>query len=146
MPPLRDRQEDSFQLISWFCKQLNEQFQTDRSFSQEAVACLQDYHWPGNVRELEVMLKRLFISTTGRQISAAAVEKELQKSQVLNQETAIEFDNPSENLSHAVEGHLARYFRLWMVMSLIVDCMTGFWQKWSGRLLKRRCIIHQVIR
>ena len=111
MPPLRDRQEDIPQLISCFCKQLNVQFQTDKSLSQEAVACLQDYHWPGNVKELEVTLKRLFIPTTRRQISAAEVEKELQKSKVFSQEKAIEFLNPSENLSHAVEGHLARYFR-----------------------------------
>jgi len=110
MPPLRDRQEDIPQLISWYCKQLNEQLQTDKNFSQEAVACLQDYHWPGNLKELEVMLKRLFISTAGRQISAASAEKELQKSKTLNQETAIEFVNSSENLSDAVKGHLARYF------------------------------------
>ena len=110
MPPLRDRQEDIPQLISWYCKQLNEQLQTDKNFSREAVACLQDYHWPGNLKELEVMLKRLFILTAGRQISSATAEKELQKSKALNQETAIEFVNSSENLSDAVKGHLARYF------------------------------------
>ncbi len=111
MPSLRDRQEDIPQLISWFCKQLNEHFQTDRGLTHEAVACLQNYNWPGNVKELEVFLKRVFISTTGRQISLAAVEEELQKSRVLTQETAEEFVKPSENLSHAVEGHLSRYFR-----------------------------------
>ena len=111
MPPLRNRQEDIPQLISWYCKQFNEQFQTDRNLSKEALSCLKNYNWPGNVKELEVVLKRLFISTSGRQISAIAVEKELKKSEVSIQEKTVDFAKPSENLSHAVERHLARYFR-----------------------------------
>ena len=80
LPPLRNRQEDIPQLVSWYCGQLNEQFQSDRHLSSEAITCLQSYHWPGNIKEFEMMLKRLFVSANGRQISEAAVEKELQKS------------------------------------------------------------------
>ena len=111
LPPLRNRQEDIPLLLNWYCAQLNEQFQSDRCFSSEAVACLQSYNWPGNVREFEFVLKRLFISTTGRQISLAIVKKELEKSLLVNQEAILEVPKSSENLSHAVEGHLARYFR-----------------------------------
>ena len=111
LPPLRNRQEDIPLLLNWYCAQLNEQFQAERHLSSEAVACLQSYHWPGNVREFEFVLKRLFISTTGRQISLALVEKELEKSSSVNQKATLELPKPSENLSHAVEGHLARYFR-----------------------------------
>ena len=76
MPPLRNRQEDIPLLVSWLsAAQLNEQFQSERHFSSEAMACLQDYDWPGNVKELEVMLKRLYIATTGRQISLAVCKK-----------------------------------------------------------------------
>ena len=56
-------------------------------------------------------MKRLFISTTGRQISLAIVEKELEKSSLVNQTATLEVPKPSENLSHAIEGHLVRYFR-----------------------------------
>ena len=111
LPPLRNRQEDIPLLLNWYCSQLNEQFQSERHISSEAVACLQRYHWPGNVREFEFVLKRLFISTTGRQISVAIVEKELEKLSSVNQKASLEVLKPSENLSHAVEGHLARYFR-----------------------------------
>ena len=111
LPPLRNRQEDIPLLVSWYCAQLNEQFQSDRHFSSEAVTCLQSYDWPGNIREFEVMLKRLYISTTGRQISLAVVKKELEKSLLVKQEAFSELPRPSENLSHAVEGHLARYFK-----------------------------------
>ena len=111
LPPLRNRQEDIPLLLNWYCAQLNEQFQSDRHFSSEAVACLQSYHWPGNVREFEFVLKQLFISTTGRQISLAIVKKELEKSLSVNQKATLEVPKSSENLSHAVEGHLARYFR-----------------------------------
>ena len=111
LPPLRNRQEDIPLLVDSCCAQLNQQFQSERHFSSEAVACLQSYHWPGNVREFEFVLKRLFISTTGRQISLAIVKKELEKSFLVNQKATLEVPRPSENLSHAVEGHLARYFR-----------------------------------
>ena len=111
LPPLRNRQEDIPLLLNWYCSQLNEQFQSERHFSSEAVACLQRYHWPGNVREFEFVLKRLFISTTGRQISLAIVEKELEKSSSVNQRATLEVPKPSENLSHAIEGHLVHYFR-----------------------------------
>ena len=111
LPPLRNRQEDIPLLLNSYCAQLNEQFQSDRHFSSEAVACLQSYHWPGNVREFEFVLKRLFISTTGRQISLAIVEKELEKSSSVNEKASLEVPKPSENLSHAIEGHLVRYFK-----------------------------------
>ena len=111
LPPLRNRQEDIPQLVSWYCAKLNEQFQSDRHLSSEAVACLQSHHWPGNVKEFEVMLKRLFISTTGRQISLAVVEKELEKSISVRQQELEEIARPSENLSHSIEGHIALYFR-----------------------------------
>ena len=111
LPPLRNRQEDIPLLLNSYCAQLNKQFQSDRHFSSEAVACLQSYHWPGNVREFEFVLKQLFISTDGRQISLAIVKKALEKSSSVNQRAILEVPKSSENLSHAVEGHLARYFR-----------------------------------
>ena len=111
LPPLRNRKEDIPILISWYCAQLNEQFESDRRFSSESVTCLQSYHWPGNVRELEAMLKRLFISTTSHQISLAVVEKEVEKSLSVKQKALVVASRPSENLSDAVEGHLARYFK-----------------------------------
>ena len=56
-------------------------------------------------------MKRLFISTTGREISLALVEKELAKSISIKQKGLEDVPRPSENLSHAVESHIALYFR-----------------------------------
>ena len=44
LPPLRNRQEDIPLLVDSYCAQLNQQFQSERHFSSEAVACLQSYH------------------------------------------------------------------------------------------------------
>ena len=110
MPPLRDRQEDIPQLATWFCSQFNQQFQTERRLDPEAVISLQAYSWPGNVKELEVLLKRLFISTTERQITERMVERELSKLSFPAEQVIPEQAVGTESLSQAIELHLSRYF------------------------------------
>lgn len=111
IPPLRERQEDIPQLANWFCSQLNNQFNTERQLDTQAIVCLQNHTWPGNVREFEVLLKRLFIATTERQISERMVQKELGKlSLVPDQQPAHERTDAADNLSQVVQAHLAGYF------------------------------------
>lgn len=48
LPPLRERPEDIPPLIQEFQKQLDISFR----FTDEAMACLQNFYWEGNIREL----------------------------------------------------------------------------------------------
>ena len=61
VPPLRDRLEDIGQLASHFCEQFNQEFDTQRQVSADAVGYLQSYHWPGNVRELRNQAERAIL-------------------------------------------------------------------------------------
>lgn len=66
MPPLRDRTDDIPLLIS---KMLLPFDQTEKfSFTDKAMAALQDYEWPGNVRELINLVERLSILLPGQQV------------------------------------------------------------------------------
>ena len=59
VPPLRDRQEDIFQLADFFLRKLCSQSGvSQKSFSAEAKTLLFEYPWPGNIRELENVVER----------------------------------------------------------------------------------------
>ena len=49
IPPLRDRKEDIPELVEYFVEKAKD----GRSFTDEALSCLQAYDWPGNIRELQ---------------------------------------------------------------------------------------------
>jgi sigma-54 specific flagellar transcriptional regulator A len=68
MPPLRERAEDIPALVAEIILQLQREKGLALSFSDAAIAALQDYAWPGNVRELGNLVNRLIILHPGRQI------------------------------------------------------------------------------
>ncbi len=62
LPPLREREDDIFLLISHFAKKFAEEAgRPVPIFSDSALHALQRYHWPGNVRELENIVQRLVV-------------------------------------------------------------------------------------
>ncbi len=62
LPPLREREDDIFLLISHFAKKFAEEAGRPVSiFSDNALQVLRRYHWPGNVRELENIIQRLVV-------------------------------------------------------------------------------------
>ncbi|MFY0545656.1 sigma 54-interacting transcriptional regulator [Brevibacillus sp. H7] len=63
VPPLRERKEDILPLVLHFIQKYNEKYQKYKTFSQEALECLQAYQWPGNVRELQNIVERLIVIT-----------------------------------------------------------------------------------
>jgi DNA-binding NtrC family response regulator len=66
LPPLRDRIEDLTGLASYFLHRHSEQFnRTDLSFSQEALAAIQQHNWPGNVREMDHCIQRGVLMAEG---------------------------------------------------------------------------------
>lgn len=60
VPPLRERREDIADIAEHFLRQLNEQYSTEKYFSNEAICALQKKDWPGNVRELRNEVERMF--------------------------------------------------------------------------------------
>jgi formate hydrogenlyase transcriptional activator len=66
LPPLRDRQSDIPQLVSFYLsrysKRLGKQVDT---VSQETTEKLTSYPWPGNVRELQNVIERAVILSPG---------------------------------------------------------------------------------
>lgn len=69
VPPLRDRGGDLLELahasLASVCARLRK---GPLSFSQSALADMQQYHWPGNVRELENAIERAVILASGEEI------------------------------------------------------------------------------
>jgi two-component system response regulator HupR/HoxA len=71
MPPLRGRYTDipvlANVLLNKAMLQLGKKV---TGFSDEAIACMQDYHWPGNVRELQNEIQNMLVMTKDSILSA----------------------------------------------------------------------------
>jgi len=74
VPPLRERAGDVRLLAQHFLNQLNQGVTSPKSFSEAALARLEDYHWPGNVRELYNLVQRAFVLSEGPLITHPHVQ------------------------------------------------------------------------
>jgi len=62
VPALNDRREDIPLLVDSFSQKIaEEQGDTKKTFSKEAITLLQEYDWTGNIRELRNVVERLII-------------------------------------------------------------------------------------
>lgn len=61
IPPLRERKGDIIPLINYFTNTINEKYNFNCSFNEEAIDCLYSYEWKGNVRELRNVIERNII-------------------------------------------------------------------------------------
>lgn len=61
IPPLRERKEDIFPLVTHFVNKYNEKYNVSHVFSSKAIDCMEAYTWPGNTRELENLVERMVI-------------------------------------------------------------------------------------
>ncbi len=104
VPPLRERLEDIGQLASHFCEQLNQEFNTQRQISADAVALLKSYHWPNNVRELEALMRRIFINAIDVTLSPEIFAREMKSTDISGE------SRPSESLGEDAARHIDRYF------------------------------------
>lgn len=67
--PLRQRREDISVLVEYFGDQfLRNNGYRRKSFSEGAIALMQNYAWPGNVRELRNFVERVYILTPGDEV------------------------------------------------------------------------------
>ncbi|MBI9089074.1 MAG: sigma 54-interacting transcriptional regulator [Desulfobacterium sp.] len=61
IPPLKERPEDIFGLVTHFLEKYNKQYGQHRCISPLLVEQLQAYPFPGNVRELKNIMKRVVV-------------------------------------------------------------------------------------
>jgi DNA-binding NtrC family response regulator len=74
VPALNDRRDDIPLLIEHFATKIaEEQGNTSKSFSNDAIKLLQEYDWTGNIRELRNVVERLII-LGGNEISETDVK------------------------------------------------------------------------
>src|SRR5512143_2696868 len=107
LPPLRERIEDLPDLARHFFSAVEKEGLPRKILDGGAVVRLKRYRWPGNVRELENLARRLAALYPQETITAAVMDAELaQPALPVGTEEAHENDN----LSGAVERHLAAYF------------------------------------
>ena len=106
LPPLRERTEDIPDLIRHFFTLIEREGLPAKQIDQTAIERLKRHRWPGNVRELENLARRLAALYPQETITSAVIDSELA------QPSLSPGDNfrSDENLSNAVERHLARYF------------------------------------
>lgn len=78
MPPLRARGSDirllAERFLRDFAKIENKSF---KSFSSEAMVCIQSYGWPGNVRELENVIRTIVVLNDGEEVGLGAMPPQL---------------------------------------------------------------------
>jgi DNA-binding NtrC family response regulator len=85
LPPLRQRREDILPLVDFFLRKYSEENQQSlRRMTPEALRPLMNYAWPGNVRELENVVERAVVLS-----SAGEIGPELLPDHVAGRGTAI---------------------------------------------------------
>ncbi|MDX1634502.1 MAG: PEP-CTERM-box response regulator transcription factor [Marinobacter sp.] len=75
VPALRDRDGDALVIAQSLLKSLGKQMDRPQmSFSEDAIAGINQYSWPGNVREMINKVKRAIIMADGKRITAEDLE------------------------------------------------------------------------
>ncbi len=71
IPPLRERLEDVPALVEHFNRKFSADYgKKSKTFTEEAIAALQNYAWLGNVRELRNTIERVIIMHGKQKVSA----------------------------------------------------------------------------
>jgi DNA-binding NtrC family response regulator len=89
LPPLRERIEDTPELVHFILKELNDLFNKNfGSISHEAMNSLLKYQWPGNIRELRNMLEKAVLLGDGTEITVEYLPDELNETGDYPEKTA----------------------------------------------------------
>ncbi len=107
LPPLRERTEDVPDLLRHFFAIAERDGLPPKQVDPAALERLRHYRWPGNVRELENLSRRLAALYPQEIIGSAVIDAELAHPATVSPG---EEPGADEDLSHAVERHLSKYF------------------------------------
>lgn len=84
IPPLREREEDIFNLIIHFMTKYNAKYGLNKSLSPGAADRLNNYEWPGNIRELENIIERVILTADNQIIEIGNLPENIQKANNLD--------------------------------------------------------------
>jgi PAS domain S-box-containing protein len=68
IPPLRERTDDIFELVSFYMQKYGKAYRLNRRISSDALKVLQEYAFPGNVRELKNILKKAVVMSENESV------------------------------------------------------------------------------
>ena len=68
IPPLRERIDDIFELVSFYMQKYGKAYRLNRRISPDALKVLQAYPFPGNVRELKNILKKAVVMSENESV------------------------------------------------------------------------------
>ncbi|MCD4721997.1 MAG: sigma-54 dependent transcriptional regulator [Desulfobacula sp.] len=94
LPPLRDRREDIYSLISFYMAKFSNELKIDNpGIQKEALKRLNHYDWPGNIRELLNLIQKVLIFNRGAPISIADLEQVINKKEKIKSTEKIELND-----------------------------------------------------
>ncbi len=97
VPPLRERGDDWYTLLSHFLNEKHRYYGVRKRFSEASLRLLENYPWPGNVREL------LTITTTGYALSDGDVIEPRDFEHQFEHDGPLEGGDPIEDLVRQLE-------------------------------------------
>ncbi len=81
LPPLRERHGDIPVLLDYYLEYFAHDLKTEKKqFTDDALERLETYDFPGNIRELRNLVERLYILSSGSEITKKDVEANLKSS------------------------------------------------------------------
>jgi transcriptional regulator with PAS, ATPase and Fis domain len=84
IPPLRERREDIFYLVTHFVKKYNEIYKVNHVFSNKAMDYLESYAWHGNTREIENLVERMVITADDYIITEDMLPQSIYKKETID--------------------------------------------------------------
>ena len=79
IPPLRERREDILPMIKHFLKVYNQNYNTGKNLSIDALNAMLNYDWPGNVREVRNAIERIVVMSADEIIARDDLPGEIRK-------------------------------------------------------------------
>lgn len=97
LPPLRERNEDIPELVSFFIRKYNQEFgKRVKDIDENALKALREYHWPGNIRQLESVVERAVLMCDTSSIGMKDIKSELRYFQGKG---ILDFELPDEGIN-----------------------------------------------
>ena len=104
LPPLREREQDSYIIARHFLAKYNKQQQKNfADFSKDARDFIIAYPWPGNVRQLENTVHSVCIMNTGKEITLTMIQPLLAEQLKINEPVINTLAQPSFQPAEATQ-------------------------------------------
>ncbi len=100
IPPLRERKQDIYNLLSYFMKKKTQEYRLAEAphIAPSSIDKIYQYNWPGNLREFENMLDRAFIRNIGS--PNALLQLDFPEDAVFMQENKLAQENSAAHLPY----------------------------------------------